>query len=134
MMVAISFSMFKDKIRLGEKRQTIRPYSPNRYEQMVRIGRVQLYWKQRAKECEKLGEGRITRVFRIRFLKNKGVGEYTTNGWLIIRYSREREEDLARRDGFGSFDEMWEWFHDHYGERMFRIPFMVIRWELRGDA
>ena len=60
-MTAISFSMFKDKLLSGEKTTTIRPLDIPRIEQMHRLG-IQVYWKQRTKESEKLFDARLKSV------------------------------------------------------------------------
>ena len=71
-MVAISFNYraFSDMILRGDKDQTIRPYNPERYEQIKRIGKLQLYWKQRTKECFKIADAELTEIFKIKFIKD----------------------------------------------------------------
>jgi len=57
-MVALSYKVFKEKLLSGEKDQTIRKQNLVREEQMKRLG-LQIYWKQRTKECEKLFDAKL---------------------------------------------------------------------------
>ena len=133
-MVAIGFTVFKDKILTGEKTQTIRPYSERRWKSILKNRKLQLYWKLRTKECEFLKEVNLKEMFKIRFeikwLKLYTLGYYTVfkedGTWREME--EEEMEDLARRDGFESFKALVEWFREKYGVGIFMQDFMVIRW------
>jgi len=124
-MVAISFSEFKDKLLSGEKTQTIRPYTKHRYNQIKNAKKLQMYWKQRTKESEKLFDAELEDIFLIKFF------HVVTD--ILILYPKgvtltDREiETLVRRDGFASKKELIKWFYRKYGNRLFRNYFMVIR-------
>ena len=134
-MVAIGFTVFKDKILTGEKTQTIRPYSERRWKTILKNRKLQLYWKLRTKECEFLKEVNLKEMFKIRFeikwLRLYSLGCYTVSKeedgtWREME--EEEMEDLARRDGFESFKALVEWFKGKYGVGIFTQDFMVIRW------
>ncbi|WP_202320412.1 ASCH domain-containing protein [Archaeoglobus neptunius] len=128
-MVAISFSTFRDKLLSGEKDQTIRPYSENRYHLLkVRRKRIQVYWKQRTKECEKLFEAEPTEVFTV-FLDPDShciyrYDDHVGKTWIPV----EEQEEIVRRDGFRDVEEFFEFFTRMYGEEyLWDNIFMVIR-------
>lgn len=138
-MVAISFSVFLDKIKNGEKTQTIRPYSDHRYEQLKKVlnkkGHLQLYWKQRDKDGFLISYATLKELYRFYFRKDyipqTDDYEYFTIVGLGAdgRPFIDSDEELARRDGFNSFEEMVKWFRSRYGELDGR-EFIIIRWEL----
>jgi hypothetical protein len=119
-MVAISFSIFKDKLLSGEKTQTIRPYNEKRFNQIKRIGKLQIYWKQRSKECEKLFDAELTEIFKLPSFK-----ELYEHHYVPVKDLQE----LAQRDGFECFHSMLYWFRRKYGEKFWDMEFMVIRWK-----
>jgi len=60
-MVLLGFTVLKEKLLDHTKCQTIR--SPRK--RPFKVGdELQIYWKLRTKNCEKLGEGRVTKVER----------------------------------------------------------------------
>jgi len=124
-MPLIGFTVFKDKILSGEKRQTIRPM--RKYP--IKMGdRLYLYWKLRTKQCEKLGEAICTEVFDIRFNARQGTDSfifYTT----MVPYSQRQITELAQMDGFNNSLELLHWFLDNYKlSFLFDMPFQAIRW------
>ena len=61
-MALLGFTIMKDKILSGEKRQTIRKMR----QYPVKISEIlHLYWKLRTKVCEKLGEGVCNETFMV---------------------------------------------------------------------
>ena len=138
-MVAISFSAnekFPEMILSGRKDQTIRPYNPKRFEQIKRIGKLQLYWKQRTKECYKIADAEVTEIFKIKF-----VIYYDSIGHKCITIYKLRENsyneinakeliELANRDGFDSVWDFIGWFEQQY-KNLHDMDFMVIRWKLK---
>jgi hypothetical protein len=105
-MPLLGFTMFKEEILSGEKRQTIRKLRKI----PVRKGdRLHLYWKLRTKQCEKLGEAICTETFFISIsyhLYDSG----SSIAWIIYRHKtpnssgrkmpKEEAIDMALRDGF----------------------------------
>ena len=129
-MVALSFSVFKEKVKRGEKCQTIRPYTFKRFEMIMRLRVLQLYWKQRTKKRERLGTGHVTKIFRIyfnTFFKEVWVEDYFGCGFCSMSETESR--DLALRDGFDSFEQMFDYFKNVHGDLDNKV-FMVIRWRL----
>ena len=127
-MVAISFSVFKKKIKTGKKRQTIRPYSSKRFKQFVRNRNIQLYWKMRTKHCEKLGDAILAAIYNVRLTKD-GIMAFVDGKWIALN-----SDLIAQYDGFENYQEMLKWFCDKYHvsvEELANMPFMLIRWNLR---
>jgi hypothetical protein len=105
-MPLLGFSVFKDKILNGEKRQTIRKARKI----PINIGdTLYLYWKLRTKQCELLKVVKCTESLRVKF------SEFCD------------DENVARKDGFESAAQMREWFEKHYDPKP-RDLFDVIRW------
>ena len=131
-MVAISFSVdgFVEKIRSGAKDQTIRPFNQRRYEQIKRIKKLQLYWKQRAKECFKIADAEVTEIFKIRFKNLIQIWDENKQEW--VQATTEQIEEIVRRDGFESGWELYNVLYNTYGENIHEMDFMVIRWKLLG--
>ena len=132
-MVAISFSVFKDKILSGEKTQTTRPWNQKRYEQIKRIRKLQLYWHQRRKDSELLKEVDLEDIFAIGFSNDAYhflIFRIFEDGSLsVLRRTLPHEAgEIVYRDGFSSFNEMKNWFFERYGPKMNDMPFMVVRW------
>ena len=140
-MVAISFSVFKEKILNGEKRQTIRPYREQRYKLIKRKGILQLYWKQMTKECEFLMEVPLKRIDIIRLYepapdsKMMLYGFGTDRKWIYI-WNGKRWEACDKwgyfytitLDGFITPEDFYKWFDGRYGEKVKRMNFMRIQW------
>lgn len=147
-LVAISFSVFKDKLVSREKKQTIRKIDIPRLRQMRRLG-IQLYWKQRTKESEKLYDATLRDVMFILFSSDGyPVYECIVDKKKIlddekpfplahsVRYITQNEqEEIAINDGFNSLDHMAQWFKTKYGEDLIRqiygiaSVFMIIKWD-----
>ena len=133
-MPIISFSVFKDKIQNGTKKQTIRKL--RKYPIKVN-DRLYLWWKSRTPQREKLGEPLCIEEFIISLQFEKdwlhsGVPiwrvdrHYTTNKTLTMMDFQV--EELAQRDGFGNALEMFQWFAKNHGELDGNNKFQVIRW------
>jgi len=105
-MPAFNFTVFTEKVRSGEKRQTIR--KPRK--RTPRVGQTAyLYRGMRTKDCEKLGEAKITDV---EFRK-----------WGDMKNDRE----LAIRDGFDGLSAFREWFQRYDPDD--DTEFMIVRWD-----
>lgn len=111
---------FAELVRLGKKRQTIRP-TPKRMPQRGDVVSLRC-WADKPYRSKHviLGQGRITWVSMV---------DITENGIVVNSYS-EPCDDIARADGFENFFEMREWFDREHG-----LPFkgIMITWELMGD-
>jgi len=113
-MVAISFSVFKEKILNGKKRQTIRLMNTkwcrvfDKVEDYYSI-KLQLYWKQRSKENELLMETDLKSIYP------KLLEQLTLQD--------------ALNDGFESLEELKSWFKLTYNKVDFRFQYLaVIQW------
>ena len=110
---------FADLVESGQKTQTIRKTC------RAKVGdKVSLYTGQRTKQCRKLGEGTITDIRAL------AINQFETMAMFFVdeRLIRPRTADeIARRDGFASHQEMAQWFKDTHG-----LPFdgWLIRWRL----
>ncbi len=126
----ISFSVFRDKIKSGEKKQTIRRYNEKRFQWFTNAKKYQLYWGNPRNGGTLIKEVDPIHPYLIRFDYEKGV---INTGYLpghnaFILFPEEREE-LARADGFTDYNEMIQWFMKTYGTVIpFNEKFMVLRW------
>ncbi len=116
-MAGLSFSVFKDKIISGSKRQTIRGIRKN----PIKEGEtLYMWWKQRSPQREKLGEATCIKVSKIdietRFIR--------LNDELINDI--DSLDKVAIADGFDNWFCMMEWFADTHG-----LPFtgVLIEWD-----
>ena len=102
-MVAISFSKqdFIDKILTGQKTTTIRKTNRLREQQMLKNG-LQLYYKQRTKECRKICDAKVVWILRVDDIQL----------WL----KNISKDGIAQGDGFRDNNEMREFFKDASGE------------------
>lgn len=112
-MVAIGFSVFKEKIISEEKRQTIRLDSKKWQNVYIRyinkeIVMLQLYWHLRRPDCELLKEKKLISMNSL-FLK------YLT-------------EDQALTDGFITLEDALGWFYEKYPKQWETKMFWIIRW------
>lgn len=107
-MVAISFSVFKEKIIDDTKKQTIR--RPRKHP--INVGdKLQLYWKLRTKETELLKEVICKEVISIDI------------------YDILFDEVIAKNDGFDNAFQMRDFFYSHYSDILDKhIDFVIIKW------
>lgn len=136
-LVAISFSMrddFPEMIRKGIKDQTIRPFNEKRFEQIKRIRKLQLYWKQRTKECYKIADAELTEIFKIRlYAKGTRIGYIQIWDENLKRWRKAGDEewwDAIKRDGFSNAIQFYDAFHKTYGDAVYDMEFMVIRFKV----
>lgn len=139
-MVAVSFSVFKDKIISGEKTQAIRKYTLRKYELFRKSRYIYLYWKLRTKECSLLNVGEIEDVFIIRLYEPEMYYTFnskSTDNRFIFYWDGRRwtkvsdleKESIIKRDGFESEEEFYRWFSRYNKDEIF----IVIRWRERLD-
>lgn len=133
-MPLIGFSVFKEKIRDGSKRQTIRSL---RKHPIKKDDTLYLYWKLRTKECELLRVEKCIEEFTVTMQFYEDWLNSGTPVWRVdvkhdehsgLRVLIDSEvEDLARRDGFENAHEMMKWFANKHGNLNGKV-FQVIRW------
>ncbi|MDI6826835.1 MAG: hypothetical protein QMD36_06700 [Candidatus Aenigmarchaeota archaeon] len=105
-MPILGFTVFKNEILNGEKRQTIRKARKI----PIKVGdTLYLHWKLRTKQCELLKVVKCTEAIRLRY------SDFCD------------DEDIARRDGFENAVQMKEWFEKRYAPKPDDL-FDVIRW------
>lgn len=130
---ALSFSDFKNEVRSGGKRQTIRLLR----KKPIQVGdALYLYWKQRTKECELLRKEVCTEAFMIQM---QFFEDWLDSGKPIWRVDRTlldmssltltdwQVEELAKQDGFQNALEMMRWFSKKHGD-LNNKKFQIIRW------
>jgi hypothetical protein len=136
-MPLLGFTVFKEEVRNGIKRQSIRKL--RKYP--IKVGdKLWMYWHTRQKDCEFLREDLCTQVMTIRFcydpnfcgggpvLRVDKVGNEPDEKAYVTRQLRPMEvEDLAIRDGFKNELEMADWFYKTHKE-LSQLTFQVIRW------
>jgi hypothetical protein len=124
-MPALSFSVHKNKIKSGAKRQSIRADRKN----PIKIGdKLYLYWKQRSpKDCEKLGETKCTNIAAVTITKDS----YSIDSENLFFNTGKFSDELnlwmfAIADGFNNWQELIEFFKESHG-----LPFtgVVIQWD-----
>jgi hypothetical protein len=106
-MYLLGFSVFKEKILSGEKRQTIRILGKRR---PPRVGEtLRLYWHLKKRDCELLREAKCvySEIWKWRDLKDN--------------------EEMARLDGFNNIQEFRAFFQRY--KPIDDTEFIVIRWE-----
>lgn len=111
------------------KRQTIRAVGKRRHAQAG--GLLQLYTGMRTKQCFKIGDARCrdVRPIIMEIGNDADISVYVDRGGGGYRpYSEEMVEEFARRDGFGSVEDMWLfWRQEHAGIN--RFEGYLIEWE-----
>lgn len=126
-MPLIGFTVFKDKILDGTKRQTIRKLRKH----PIKVGdKLYLYWHLRQKDCIHLMNVICKEVFIIQISSEYWVGKqrirmlkFENGEWMPMSYKEQNE--IATEDGFHNDVEMLSWFIAKYP-----LPetFQVIRW------
>jgi hypothetical protein len=112
-MVAINFTMFKDKIAAREKRMTIR-----KTPRAKRGDRIQLYTGMRTKACRKLVDDDAVCIACYPVRISDGAFELTTGDDYDITdylYGPGGLNEKARADGFDDWDDMKAFFRKTYG-------------------
>lgn len=125
-MTTISFSVFKDKILSGEKRQTIRKVRKN----PIKVGdRLQLYWYQRSANNELLFDTVCTDIVPVRIEENQ-VSYFVKCSKNVLEKLIKNLDKFAIADGFDNWNHMRNWFQKEHG-----LPFegVLIEWEYPED-
>lgn len=105
-MPSIGFTVFKEKILSGEKRQTIRKVRKRIYKKGDTLF---LYWHLRQKDCELLRIARCTLAIKAQYRD-------------IIK-----DNKVAKADGFRDAWELKVWFDKVHKPKM-EDKFWIIRW------
>lgn len=106
-MPSIGFTVFKEKILNGEKKQTIRKVGKRVYK---KGDLLYLYWHLRRKDCELLKTVMCTVAVK-------------------VPYSElSRDHEVARADGFRDAWELKLWFNKTHKPKP-NDMFWIIRWE-----
>ena len=108
----------------GSKRSTIRAVRKDGYVPAVGAP-FYAYTGMRSLNCQKILEGLIDSVVRIRI--DFGPDQSVEIGGLVLA-GDEAKDKFARADGFQSFEELVDWFHDMYGGDEFNGH--LIEWEV----
>lgn len=108
-MPLLGFTVMRDLIESGAKRQTIR--LPRK--RPIQVGdTLYLYWKPRTTESQRIG---VTRCVDKRWVP-----------WWFIR----DDARLAARDGFPSLEAFQKWFESRYHlGPLCNTEFDIIRWD-----
>ncbi len=132
-MPLIGFTVMKDKVKDGRKRQTIRVL--RKYP--IKVGDIlYIYWKLRTKFCEKLREEKCIDEFQIQMAFYENWLNSGKPVWRVDRIYYDGSvrqlldfeiEDLARKDGFDDALQMMRWFSKRHKD-LHRKTFQVIRW------
>lgn len=130
-MVALNFkAQFADDVEFGRKRRSIR--APRKDGRDPKPGdTLQLYTGMRQKGCAKLGEAKCIRVRPVE-IDYSGVlldgrklycGDAPAYAGGVD--PEHYDSDFAREDGFGTFQDMREFFEETHG-----LPFsgLLIEW------
>ena len=120
-MVAFSFKkQFADDVESGKKLQTIRGKA------RAKAGdKLQLYTGMRTKSCRKLRDAICIAVDSVCITPEGPI--FGQPGW----WPKDHDE-FAYRDGFQSYDEMYDWFCSDHGEEVFNG--FVIMWNALSDS
>ena len=141
-MPSLNFTVFIDEVEDGTKPQSIRRYTDKKWKMFKNaIGKkdkLSLFTGLRTRACRLLRRATVTEVIPIYFMKHRSTFDGSVSWYLGLGYPEPSEYlrditglySIATRDGFQSWDELIEWFLDHYGHDILTTePFMIIRWE-----
>jgi len=132
-MPALGFTIMKEKLIDGSKRQTIRLLRKH----PIKVGdSLFLFWKLRTKECELIRKETCTETFLIQMQYYEVWLDSSKPIWRVDKILPNKGirtlldfqvEELAQRDGFTNALEMVRWFKKKHGD-LDNKTFQVIRW------
>lgn len=115
-MVVLRFTTMFDKVRSGEKKQTIRPIE--NYKHLKPGDKVHCYSTEKRKG--------VSRPVTKELLYVGICVEISEIMWDHFKWS----DRIAGLDGFKDAVEMRRWFEERYGQDLYpRKQFRIIRWE-----
>lgn len=123
-MAGLSFSVFKDKILDGSKRQTIRAIRKN----PIKEGEtLYLWWKQRSPERKKLGNATCESVRKVVIYEDHILCEdcFFPDQYELIDHP-DSLQNFAIADGFEGWNDLLNFFQHTHG-----LPFkgVLIEWD-----
>lgn len=129
-MPLLGFSIFREKIQDGTKKQTIRKM---RKYPIKKGDKLYLWWNQSNTQREKLGEAICTEAMTIQIHSEYWVGKQRPllyrwigkDGNLWERVPIAEIMEIAKRDGFNGEDDFLAFFT----QRPLPDVFQLIRWE-----
>lgn len=130
-MALLGFSILRDALYYGNKRQTIRKL---RKTPIKKGERLHLYYHLRRSDCESLGSWTCKETFFIRMFSQPHIIEIVNllgeKGLIVRNHAMTESEalDLAKRDGFTSTQELFTALERMHGRQDGSQVFQVIRW------
>lgn len=132
-MVTLSFKKeWRNLLLSGDKTQTVRPKP--KYKRMFELfgawnGHLvlQIYINQRSPDRELLFIAKVMELLGLKFPEYNAmpvVTSYREGGW-----SECAGREIWENDGFGSLQEMYNWFLREYGDKLYDMDFVVIRFK-----
>lgn len=126
-MARLSFSVFKDKILSGAKRQTIRKERKN----PIKVGEtLYLWWEMRTSQRQYMGKSTCKDKYPVKIFNDKI--EIREKNILIVLDQKNDLNYFAIADGFDSWNDLIEFFEKTHG-----LPFegVLIKWgELKNQG
>lgn len=131
-MVAISFKReWEELLQSGMKTQTIRPLpKPQRLDSYFKALRgeqmLQIWIDQRTSNRKFLFEARCKDIIGVRFAPDDTTPyciDMFHDGWHRCGLG------IFIEDGFNSLQEMIDWFRKEYGDKMYDMGFVAIRFQ-----
>ena len=114
-MPALSFSdpTAPDLIRSGTKRSTIRPFTCDRVMQFKKADILQLWYRQRSDDRAKIADVKRMAVHLLRLEETHAMLPQYDKGFIPI--TPEQSDELAQRDGFSTYKELFNCLAKTYG-------------------
>jgi|GEM_PF-6255205 len=125
-MTAINFTLegSPQMIMSGRKGTTIRIHKPAVKARLDRDPRLQLYWKQRTRECRKIVDAECVKYAVIGGAERGGMRHW------ICEVATDAD---VYADGFDTREDMWRFFSRQYSEEQLgMMEFAVIGFALGG--
>lgn len=141
-MPVISVWKDADAIKSGKKKQVIIPASKRMVWELFRGKKLYIYSKYRSGERELLAEVDVKEMFLIRmcrkFYLHQLAGNTYTQAWQWwfevskngkwVKADVDEIDDIAAREMLSGPAELATWLIDMYGEAVFDMKFLVLRW------
>ena len=126
----LDFAVFEDALLSGDKRQTIRKYGPQKLKSLQNATELNCYWKRGTPYEYHMFNSEITHLEILRFKYPNVITAIphlsSVDGNIGYELSPRLQEEFARRDGFGCYADLLQYFKDKYGKKLFNQKFIVI--------
>ena len=121
-MAGLSFSVFRDKILDGSKRQTIRGVRKHPIKEGEKLF---MWWNQRSPQREKLGESKCIKIREICIMTDGYVCQISDDQYSLVDHPSLLDK-FAIADGFDNWQKLIEFFENTHG-----LPFegVLIEWD-----